>query len=221
MYIYYLPFTSAAWNQTDSLLLKYVSSERQKKISRFVFTEEKKSTLYSGLIIRWALNNMTGIPVTCLHFYSEPNQKPRLLPKSSIDFSISHTRNAVLCCLSSTTRIGADIEKIAVAPFEIMTHVFHSEEIKYVNTSMSCADIRFYEIWTRKEAYTKSRGTGLSDKLSAINTLAPYFTSNFHTWQEGCYMCSVFSEKSFEQISVTKLTEYFLADFFLSDYNSP
>lgn len=222
MCIYYLPITSTNWNQTDNQLLKYVSPQRQKRISKFVFDVDKKLTLYSGLIIRWALSNMSEIPVADLRFYSEPNQKPHLLPISSLDFSISHTRNAILCCLSSTARVGADIEKIADAPFEIMKHAFHFEEIKYVeNAPVSNADYRFYEIWTRKEAYTKSIGTGLSEKLSAINTLASDFTPNFRTWQEDSYMCSVFSEKPFEQISFTTLSENFIAKFYLPDYNSP
>ena len=222
MYVYYLPITFSKWEQIDTYLFNYVSPERQEKITQFVFTEDKKLALYSGLIIRWALSNMIGISADELLFHSEPNQKPVLFPKSNIDFSISHTRNAILCCHSSNAFVGADIEKNITAPLEIMKYCFHPEEIEYVkNSSLNSANFRFYEIWTRKEAYTKAIGTGLSENLSSINTLNSYYTSNFHTWSEDDYICSIFSSQPFKHFSVTTLSESFISSFFFSNHISP
>ncbi|WP_083330258.1 4'-phosphopantetheinyl transferase superfamily protein [Lachnospira pectinoschiza] len=49
----------------------------------------------------------------------------------------------------------------------------------------------FFEIWTKKEAYTKCIGTGLSVDLKSINTLSASINNNIITFTKNEYMCSV------------------------------
>lgn len=192
MQVYYLPITCSTWNKKDSLLLNIVSPERQAKITKYMHDIDKKLSLYAALISRIGISAMTGSPATGLLFTHELNHKPLCLSYPNIDFSFSHTRNAILCCFSSFSVVGADIEKIALAPLEIMHQVFNHAEIEYVEHSQDYQkNFRFYEIWTRKEAYTKQLGIGLVSNPADINTLSSKIVSLIHTWQQDTYLCSV------------------------------
>ncbi|MCH8647465.1 4'-phosphopantetheinyl transferase superfamily protein [Staphylococcus lugdunensis] len=47
---------------------------------------------------------------------------------------------------------------------------------------------RFYDIWTKKEAYLKKKGTGISDNLKKVNVTKKY---DFITFEWNNYYCSV------------------------------
>ena len=65
-----------------------------------------------------------------------------------------------------------DIEKVTAAPLQVMSTVFHPEEINYINDfDQNEINKRFFTIWTKKEAYTKCTGTGLVCDITKINVL--------------------------------------------------
>ena len=154
-----------------------MSPERKNKIQQYRFDKDKILSLYSASMIYTGLSEILYCPIKDLCFIQEHNHKPKLNPAchknaSLIDFSISHTDNAVLTGIVSGCNIGVDIESIKNAPFDVMPIVFHKEEIDYINSSNpEERDKRFFEIWTKKEAYTKCIGTGLVCDLTSINTL--------------------------------------------------
>lgn len=195
MHTYFLSIATEEWTMADAELLKYISPERQEKVSKYIHISDKKLSLYAGLIVRMQLSLMTNIPASNLKFCSKPNRKPVCLTIPQIDFSLSHTKNSILCCFSSDAPVGADVERIGHAPFEIMNTVFHPEEIAYINKATAKQrDLRFFEIWTRKESFTKQLGTGLVCNLSAYNTFN--YSPSLYTWQESNYCCSICGEFS-------------------------
>ena len=66
-------------------------------------------------------------------------------------------------------------------------------EYKYILESESQGNA-FYEIWTKKEAYVKFLGTGLSTPLSSFDVTNKNLSSKFYTKQISEYMLSIFSE---------------------------
>lgn len=192
MYTYFLSFTTDAWTPAEDVLLSYISPERHARLLRYVHTADRKLSLYAGLIARMALLLHTPLTMNELQFRYKENHKPVLLADSSIDFSFSHTRNAVLCCVSPDTAVGADIEASGEAPYQIMDMVFHPEEIAYISSATNTEkQKRFFKVWTRKEAYTKRNGTGLVCDLTNINTLEPSIAASLHSWETDRYICSV------------------------------
>lgn len=212
MKIYYLPLTSMEWSDTEDSLLKYVSLERQARISKYYFASDQKLSLYAALLSRMAILKNTRLSNEALLFSYGKNHKPVLVSDTQLDFSFSHTKSAILCCLSEKHRVGADIESNKNAPFEIMSQVFHPNEIEYVYSDKSLQNKRFFEIWTRKEAYAKRNGTGLTDNLTAIDTLS-YSSDFFYTWEEDSYICSVCSLES-STFQITKISEKDISAFF-------
>lgn len=88
-------------------------------------------------------------------------------------FNISHTSDVGVVVFSNY-EIGIDIERIEKPGKKIAHRFFHENEKKYLESSVNEPECRkrFYEIWTKKEAYLKWNGTGLTDGLSDLDVLA-------------------------------------------------
>lgn len=212
MQIYTLPISSL-WSEKENRLLSHVSKKRQRKIMRYYYISDRKLSLYAALTARMGLSMLTGLPNAELAFDCLPNHKPKLLNIADYDFNFAHTHNFVLCGISNKGAVGADVEKITTAPFEVMEQVFHSDEIQYVEQAASEQKSScFYKVWTRKEAYTKQLGTGLVYNLTACNTLSSLHCY-IHTWQEADYLCSVCSEV-FEPFWINPISEEDIWNYF-------
>ena len=159
------------------------------------------------------LSKLTGLAHQDILFSTDSHNKPICSSFPNYHFNYSHTHNAVLCCASSESPVGADIERIRNAPYDIMDFCFHPDEINYVEKESCDSEIRFFQVWTRKESYTKYLGTGLTENLSKVNTMSPDIAPLFHTWKQGGYICSICSksQSSFRlfQLSFKDIWNYF------------
>lgn len=191
--IYFLKDNPENWGPVHDYLASFVSSERRAKINRYKFESDKMLSLYAAVITRLAITKETGAKNEDLVFDCPDMHKPTLkkpITESTLDFNFSHTKGAVLFGLSTDSKIGVDVEQIREAPFNTMEIVCHPEESDYINNATE-KDKAFFEIWTKKEAYTKCMGTGLSVDLKSINTLAAPICENIETFIQDGYVCSV------------------------------
>ena len=116
--------------------------------------------------------------------------KPYFKDISSLFFSVSHTEGLTVIALGDS-EVGIDVEKIKNPDFRIIRR-FLKEEAEYI-AECNC-DRRFFEIWTKKEAYLKWKGTGISGGLDSVNVLElPFKTMDYED-----YIISVYSEKEYE-----------------------
>lgn len=116
--------------------------------------------------------------------------KPYFRQIPGLFFNISHTEGLTVIAVGDS-EVGVDVEKIRKADLRI-TRRFLKEEADYIN-ARDC-DRRFFEIWTKKEAFLKYKGTGLSGGLQSVNVLnLPIKTFDFED-----YIISVCSEKEYE-----------------------
>ncbi len=115
----------------------------------------------------------------------EPNGKP---VAGSCYVSISHSGECVAVCRNEEP-IGIDIEKITKRDFEkLANRYFKGEELEYFNAHPT-AEV-FFEIWTKKEAYSKIDGKGVGEIVTGFDvfSLANY---QFETQIVGEYVLSV------------------------------
>lgn len=116
--------------------------------------------------------------------------KPYFKNIPDLFFSVSHTDGLTVIALGDC-EVGIDAEKLRKADLRI-TRRFLKEEIDYITEKDS--DRRFFEIWTKKEAYLKHKGTGLSGGFDSVNVLKlPIKTVVFED-----YIISVYSQKEYE-----------------------
>ena len=111
----------------------------------------------------------------------------------SLSFSISHTKNAIAVAIDCQP-IGIDIETTAsakrLADAHFLERTMSSDERQQIAAAADPA-IAFTELWTRKEALVKARGTGLTD-LNAIPSLLEHVHDyTFLTFHTDDYACSI------------------------------
>ena len=170
-------------------LLRFVSNERQERIKKFRFDIDRKLSLYSELLIRFQASKVLKISNKEIVFKTGKNGKPFLLNHPDFQFNISHTRNAIVVAFSHS-EIGVDVESIKSANFAIANRFFTSSEKKHI-ISHDNTDYAFYEVWTKKDAYIKYLGSGLSIPLKSFDVLDCNMRS-FHIFNMGKYVISTF-----------------------------
>jgi 4'-phosphopantetheinyl transferase len=86
---------------------------------------------------------------------------------SKLRFNLSRRHGQALVAISYDREVGVDIEYVRAMPvLEIAEHSFAPYEVKVLrNLPESSLIEAFYNCWTRKEAYIKARGEGLSFPL--------------------------------------------------------
>jgi len=102
-----------------------------------------------------------------------PQGKPSLsgTHHSKICFSVSHSQEMGLFAFANGHEVGVDIEAIKpdFAGMQIASHFFSEEEIAgLAKLPPKIANEAFFGCWTRKEAYVKARGQGLSMPLRSF-----------------------------------------------------
>lgn len=90
------------------------------------------------------------------NLYYDENNKPWA---GNCFVSISHSKNMIAVCKSDKP-VGIDIEFIATERDykKIANRFYKGKELEYFNFSPTAET--FYEIWTKKEAYSKISGQG-------------------------------------------------------------
>ncbi len=145
--------------------LSYVLPERLDKIQNYKFDRDKTLSLLSHLFARHKISEELKIPFKKVEFSYNEHGKP-YVQKDDFYFSISHSDN-VIAFVSHTSPIGIDVQK-RTSSITGAIRFFTENEKMYIAHS---AD-RFIEIWTKKEAYVKMLGTGLSTPFKTFDVLS-------------------------------------------------
>lgn len=116
--------------------------------------------------------------------------RPCIINRSDIDFSISHSEGAALCCLAigADASVGADIQHARETDpqrIEELAKTFMQQRELHMLQISSAADRKnmFYHEWTRRESYfkgavrTTSRCPGYSEKGSSERAAGSIITA--------------------------------------------
>lgn len=121
-------------------------------------------------------------------FSIHKNGKPYLCNNSEFHFNISHTRNAIAVAFSDN-EIGVDVEPVQSVDLAISNRFFTSSEQDYISSHEN-SNHAFYEVCTKKEAYIKYTGSGLSAPLKSFNVLDSQIRSMLQTFEMKTYIIS-------------------------------
>lgn len=127
-----------------------------------------------------------NIPFEEIFIDKTENGKPYFKNYPDFHFNISHTIGAVAVAFSDSP-LGVDIERIRKADLRVANRYFDNNEKEYIYRNKENVNRRFFEIWTKKEAYIKMRGLTLS-------YLTKTDTGHIHTFQNKEFIISVCSK---------------------------
>ena len=188
---------------TDDLISEYPELERfidlndRLRADRFHFDDDRNTWLFCHTLLRLVLASELGIKHSALKIIADKNNKP-WLDGNDLFFNISHTRDAFVFAVSSSSRVGIDIEKIKPA-FDfraIIRNFFSDEEARFIMADPGRSRELFFLLWTRKEALLKALGTGIINRLTDVNVSGDL---------------NLLNRKSFENIA----TDDFFSDYFI------
>jgi len=148
---------------------------------RFVREEDRRSFCLARAFLRMILAHYLPIQPRRLVFREGSHGKLYLQPNpTQLQFNLSHSKDLALYAVTLNQEIGIDIEwiKPAFAIQPLAQRFFTQEESQTLLTLPKTRQApAFFQLWTRKEAYLKALGLGLSG-LSHALTDAPRSITN-------------------------------------------
>jgi len=152
-----------------------LSSDEIARAERFHFTRDRQHFVRCRSAVREILGRYLGIPAQDIRFSYEANGKPQVVEDQNpqqLRFNISHSSGLAVIAVASVRAIGVDVEKIRpdVEYLELAERFFSTNEYQALSAMPSNQLARaFFACWTRKEAFIKACGDGLSFPLSEFS----------------------------------------------------
>jgi len=150
------------------------------RAERFYFERDRIHYTVGRGLLRMILGRYLQVVPGQIRFCYNAYGKPALDPAHGpcpLRFNLSHSGGLALYALASNREVGVDVERIRtdLAYAQIAAHTFSALENALLSSLP--ADVQptaFFNCWTRKEAYVKAHGAGLSLPLDQFAvSLAP------------------------------------------------
>jgi 4'-phosphopantetheinyl transferase len=163
---------------TDSRLhnengLQILSSEEIKKADSFHFQTDRRRYVAAHFALRVILSHYTKKAPQKLEFTTNNFGKPSLID-ADLKFNLSHSAEIALVAVSENSEVGVDVESFdkKIEHLENISQMFSSDETNYLeNCPQTSQNKEFFRVWTRKEAFVKAKGEGLSMPLKSFSVI--------------------------------------------------
>jgi 4'-phosphopantetheinyl transferase len=144
-----------------------LAPDEQARAARFRFPEHRERFIVAHGALRDILSRYLDLPADHLTFSTTPHGKPALtVPDHAwLQFNLSHSSDLALIAVIRNHPIGIDVEYINPPdnfPRLIEQYFSENENAAFLALPESKRAAAFFAGWTRKEAYVKALGTGVS-----------------------------------------------------------
>jgi 4'-phosphopantetheinyl transferase len=157
-----------------------LSDAERHRAGRFVFDRDTRRFIVARARLRELLADRLGVRAQQVEFEYGAHGRPALSRRfadSDLHFSVSHCDDLATYAFSSGHAIGIDVEAVRVMTDadDIAARYFSPREnATYRSLDARDKPLGFFNCWTRKEAFVKALGDGLSIPLDSFDvTLAP------------------------------------------------
>jgi 4'-phosphopantetheinyl transferase len=160
-------------------LYRTLSADEQSRAARFHFARDRRRFCVARGVLRHLLAGYLSAAPAEIGFDYSPRGKPALQRRFSAElrFNVSHSHEMAVYAFARGREVGIDIEQIRTSvEFEqIAQRYFAPSEYQSLRSLPTALRARgFFNCWTRKEAYIKALGDGLSHPLDQFTvSLAP------------------------------------------------
>jgi 4'-phosphopantetheinyl transferase len=154
-------------------LERLLSADECERADRFHFAEHHRRYIVARSHLRLLLGRYLSRAPQALEFSYGAHGKPSLLtPSSDICFNLSHSHELALYAIGSGRALGVDVERVRdnVAAMDLAERFFATDEVEALKKLPAEYRRRsFFDCWTRKEAYLKACGDGISIELDTFS----------------------------------------------------
>ena len=152
-----------------------LASDELARVSRFHFSRDRQRFVAARALLRRILASYLAMDPNSLSFSYSKKEKPSLGPAhvdSGITFNLSHSGGIALFAFSRRREVGIDVEQVRRdSDLEAIARRFFSAREQSQLAALPAEEKfdAFFRCWTRKEAYIKATGDGLSVPLSEFD----------------------------------------------------
>lgn len=154
-----------------------LSADEIQRANRFYRARDRQRYVAARGLLRSILSLYVEDDPENLRFSYGSHGKPALITTKSgvptdVQFNLSHSGGLALYALARGREVGVDVEEIREIPdADAVSKRFFSREECHALQSLPDRKraAGFFRCWTRKEAYVKGIGTGLSHPLESFN----------------------------------------------------
>jgi 4'-phosphopantetheinyl transferase len=168
-----------SWDERIALA-KVLDTEERDRANRFRFPKHRWEFVVARGTLKEVIGRYLGFPADQVHLGSGAKGKPYLLrPETSIDlrFNLSHSGDYFLIGVAKGRELGIDIERMRpdLADDGMARTSFSEREVTAFRALPPEFQERgFFSCWSRKEAFIKATGEGVSYGLQDFDvSLAP------------------------------------------------
>ena len=158
----------------DEISSEVLSKDEIQKAERFCFDSDRNNFVLARTTLRNLLSRYTGVAAKELTFSYNRHGKPSLLnpgKNKALFFNVTHSKDIALFAVTRLCEIGIDIEYMGddVKCLKLAERFFSEQEYQgLAQLSGKALRMGFYRCWTRKEAFVKAVGSGLSFPLNSF-----------------------------------------------------
>ncbi len=152
-----------------------LSADERRRAERFRFQKDSAHFIVTRGILRAILARYLARDPQSLQFHYNQYGKPSLVAEPGSDalsFNVTHSRAMALYAITHNQNIGIDLEYIntEIEYEQIAERFFSPKEVSMFRAVPQHMQAKaFFNCWTRKEAYVKARGIGLSLDLNKFD----------------------------------------------------
>jgi 4'-phosphopantetheinyl transferase len=152
-----------------------LSAVERDRASRFASDSDRRRFTVARAGLRTLLAARLGVTAEAVELIYGRNGKPALArdqAESGLHFNLSHSGDIAAYAFSMDQEIGIDVERIReIANADNMAARFFSVRENEVYNSLDPIDkpVGFLSCWTRKEAFIKALGDGLTYSLNSFD----------------------------------------------------
>lgn len=160
---------AASQHRLESMVLSSESDD----LAGMVNPEKRLAALLGRALPRWHLSSYVGCRPHEIILKRENNRKPQVVDRRfpNLDFSVSRTVDRVVSAFGIGLKLGVDVETLRPISDSggLADRYFHKNERRWINAVEGWdRDLRFFDVWVRKEAFVKAVGLGLSIDLGSF-----------------------------------------------------
>jgi 4'-phosphopantetheinyl transferase len=147
-----------------------LDAEEQVRAQRFRFPEHRRRFIVAHAAVRRILAQRLDSTPAAIEYVRNVHGKPFLKDRAAPVFSLSHSHELALCAVAGAGELGVDIEHCRELQHADLAQRFFSADEANALAALP-ADHQadgFFACWSRKEAYIKAKGLGLSLPLDAF-----------------------------------------------------
>lgn len=160
----------------SSSLHRNLSTDERAWGARFRFARDRDRFFAGRGVLRAILANYMDTQSGAISLRQGSHGKPAVAEHDDLRFNLSHAGAMMLVAIAYRREVGIDVEHVTgdLSVEQLASTTLSRREISVLNAVCSeRKQAAFLRLWTRKEAYLKADGRGMSLPITCVDVSAP------------------------------------------------